>query len=464
MSASLLRRNLRLCTYDGLVATPLVYLLQPGNFIIAALLTGLFRIPADTYGLIVSLPFWANFAQAFMMPVLNSRLSPKIVSVASSSLQAACWATLAVVIAFLPLNDPHLSGRWFLSLLIVSAGVSAFTGVSWTSWVQEWVPTRLRGKYFGQRNRLLQLSQIIFLLSTGWVLDRFAGRVIAFQGVILVGVVLRLASVFFQRRIQSSTTSHTHPEAAMPWRAQLAHLTKHTPFKRLVAYGAAWGFSANLFGPFYPVFMYNVLHLSVPHVGFLVILASLGGVLSYPAWGAISDRFGNKPVMLFCMIAWQLQNFLWCALVPSNAWLLYPMWVFGGAMGAGFALSLFNLQLKIIPPAAKTIAISVNLAIASVVTATAPIIGGFILQALLARGLEPLNVYHGVFLAQPIIALSACLLLARVHEPAASPLASVVGAMRNIRTLSSVFGLNFFVDYVFVQPVKKNRPHACPKP
>lgn len=43
MSTSTLRHNLRHCTYDGIMATPLVFLLQPGNFIIAALLVGLFQ-------------------------------------------------------------------------------------------------------------------------------------------------------------------------------------------------------------------------------------------------------------------------------------------------------------------------------------------------------------------------------------------------------------------------------------
>ena len=96
MSTSSLRHNLRQCTYDGLVATPIVYLLQPGNFIIAALLVELFHLPPTTYGLIASLPFWGNFAQAFLMPLVNRAYSPKAVSVASSSLQVLCWAAMAM--------------------------------------------------------------------------------------------------------------------------------------------------------------------------------------------------------------------------------------------------------------------------------------------------------------------------------------------------------------------------------
>lgn len=461
MSTSPLRHNLRQCTYDGLAATPIVYLLQPGNFIIAALLVELFHLSPATYGLIASLPFWGNFAQAFLMPLVNRAYSPKAVSVASSSLQILCWAAMAVMLSFLPVDKPEISGRWFVTLFTLSAAVTALTGVSWMSWVQEWVPLRLRGKYFGVRNRLLQVSQIIFLMLSGWLIGRLGNSVAAFQVVLGSAVVLRIASVLFQRRIQAESTVNDRMEVRLSWRRQLAALRETKPFLALIAYGSAWGLAASTFGPFYTVFMYKVLGLSVQSVGALVILASVGGAVSAPAWGALADRFGNKPVMLFCMIAWQIQNYLWCILAPENHWLLYGMWVYGGVMAAGFMLSLFNLQLKIIPPQAKTLAISVNLAVTSLVTAMGPILGGKILERLLGGGGAPLEIYHRVFLVTPTLGLLACLLLTRVHERAASPLSSVVGAMRNIRTLGGVFGLGILVDYVFVKPQRPARRTAA---
>lgn len=457
MPSSSLRHNLRLCSYDGIAATPMVYLLQPSNFIIVALLTQLFQLPPATYGLIASLPFWGNFAQAFLMPVVNRAYSPKIVSVASSSLQTACWAVMALMLSFLPVEKPEISGPWFVTLFAISAAVTALTGVSWMSWVQEWVPLRLRGKYFGRRNRMLQAAQVMFLMLAGWLIGRLGGTVLAFQIVLGGAAALRVASVLFQHRIRQATALTDRAEIRFSWHDQLAILLASRPFRWLVAYGCAWGLSTSLFGPFYPMFMYKELGLTVGDVTTVVILASIGGALSAPAWGALADRFGNKPVMLFCMIAWQLQNFLWCLLTRENAWMLYGMWVFGGVMSAGFVLSMFNLQLKIIPPQAKTLAISVNLAITSLVTAIGPIIGGGILGHLLAGDRPPVEVYHTVFLVTPVAALLACLLLARVHEVSASSLYSVVGAMRNIRTLSGVFGMSTLVDYVFVKPQRGER-------
>ncbi len=452
MSTSSLRHNLRHCTYDGIAATPIVYLLQPGNFIIAALLVEMFHLPPAIYGIIASLPFWGNFAQAFLMPLVNRAYSPKAVSVASSLLQALCWAVMAVMLSFLPVNQPEISGRWFVTLFAISAAVTALTGVSWMSWVQEWVPVRLRGKYFGRRNRLLQVSQITFLLLSGWLLGKLSGSVLAFQILLGCAVVLRIGSVLLQRRIQAESPIDDRAEIKLSWRDQASVLFSIKPFLWLMTYGAAWGFAASTFGPFYAVFMYKELGLTVQDVSMIVILASLGGAVSAPAWGALADRFGNKPVMLFCMIAWQVQNFLWCVLTPTNSWMLYGMWTYGGVMGAGFVLALFNLQLKIIPPHAKTLAISTNLAFTSLVTAMGPIVGGEVLQHLLHEDKSSLAVYHRVFLVLPVLGLLACVLLTRVHERAASPLSSVVGAMRNVRTLGGVFGLSILVDYVFIKP------------
>ena len=455
MPTSALRRNLRLCTYDGLASVPLGYLLQPGNFIMAALLVELFHLPPDVYGIIVSLPFFGNFAQAFLMPAVNTWLSPKGVSVTFAAMQALCWGVLAAMLSFLPIQKPETSGYWFLVIFAVSSAISSFTGVSWTSWVQEWMPTRLRGKYFGRRNRIMQISGIVFLLATGRLVYRMADAVGAFQCLLFGAALLRMGSVFCQNKIEAHKLDTPRIEMKTPWKEQLNALMDTPAFLWLVAYGAGWGFAASFFGPFYPLFMYRELGFSIQDVGMLAVMASVGGAISSPAWGALSDRFGNKPVMLFCMITWQVHNFLWCLLTKENSWMLYGMWMVGGIMGSGFVLSLFNLQLKIIPPAAKTLAISVNLAVTSLVTAVAPIIGGVVLRHLLAGSNSSISVYHYLFLVGPTLALSACLVLTKIDEPAASSLTSVVGAMRNIRTLSSVFGLSFFVDYIFVKPLKK---------
>ena len=465
LSGSSLLRNLRLSTTDGITAAPICYLILPGNFIVAALLVGCFKLSPAVYGVIGSMPYWGNFAQGLVLPLLNRRLSPKVAAIWPAVAQVVCWAGLTVALGFLPEDRPETSGGWFLGFFAVSAVVSALASVGWIAWIQEWVPARLRHGYFGLRNRLLQVAQIAFLLVVAWLLWSAGGTVRVFQVIFGGAVFLRVFSIWAQASTQAGAGVAAGAGAgALPWREQLAAIGRTGAFKWFIAYGAVWGFAANFFGPFYPVFMMEQLGRSAGNVSFFIALTSVGGALSYQAWGALGNRFGNKPVMLFAMIAWQVSNFSWAFLTPRNSWLLYGMYVFGGIMNAGFTLSLFNIQLKLIPPAAKALAISLNLAVTALATAVAPILGGRILQTMLANAaagageagaMSPLAVYHTLVLVQPVLGLLACLLLVRVREVNAHPLASVVGAMRNIRTLSAMLGLGFFVNHIFYRQPKK---------
>ena len=66
-----------------------------------------------------------------------------------------------------------------------------------------------------------------------------------------------------------------------------------------------------------------------------------------------------------------------------------------------------------------------------------------------------MRVYHYAFALQTVPAFVSCLVLLRVHEPKASPLSAVFGAMRNVRTLGAMLGLTFVANYVFVKPTRK---------
>jgi len=447
-----LRNNLRRCTLDGVMATPICFLLQPGNFIVAAMLSGLYRLPPAVYGLVVSLPFWCNFLQAGLTPMLLRFVSPKALAVWSAGVQAVVVGVLALALFLFPPDRPDLSGPWFVVFFGVLGLTIAFSGVGWVSWVQEWVPPRLMGRYFGMRNRITQTITVLFLLTAGFVLDELHRSVLAFQLLLAGTVILRVGSVWMQQR--TVTPAGALNEAHLPWREQLEELRRRPSYFWFIAYGAAWGFAANFFGAFYPVFMYEQLGLSVKFVSTMLILTGIGSAISYPGWGKLADRFGNKPVMIVCMVAWQAQYAVWVFLTPQNIWLLYALWSFAGATSAGFILGLFNIQLRLIPPTSKTLAISINLAVTSLLTAVAPILGGWTLQHLLATGAEPLSVYHRLFVAQPVIAVLACALLWRVHEPNSSPLSTVVGAMRNVRTLGGILGLTYIVSFVFVKAPK----------
>lgn len=450
-----LRQALALCIVDGVASSPLCYLWLPGNFIVAALLTEMFHLPEASYGLIASLPFLANFLQLFLTPALAHYFPAKRITVVAAWANAAGWLALALVLPFLPRADPAASTPVFFILFLGVSLLASVNGVAWNSWTQEWSPERIRGKYFGFRNGLIQAATVVFLLLVWGTLGLFKGSLVALQGVFIVAVALRGWSIIAQHRLKlGAATARSAPP--LPWREQLAVIRRSRSLLMFIAFGAIWGFAYNSLGPFYPVFMYRQLGLSVANVCLLIILNTIGAAVTMPTWGRLLDRLGNKSVMAAAILLWQAQFFLWIFLDRSNTWLLYGLWIWNGFTWAGFTLGLFNMLLKLIPPEAKTIAIGINTAVTSIVTAIAPILSGAAFTYALNRGWDPMRAYHYAFVIQTVPAFLSCLVLLRVHEPKASTLSAVFGAMRNVRTLGAMLGLTFIANYVFVKPARKN--------
>jgi MFS family permease len=445
-----LRTSLRLCTNDGLAAMPITIMSMPVNVVLASLYSKNLQLSETSIGVITALPFVCNFLQIFISPVLNRSVNNKTITVVGASIQLCCWAVFVLALGFLPQDAPAAAALWIAAWFFSMSLCSSVMGVAWNGWIQEWVPARLRGKYFGERNRVLQVANVAFTLLAGAVLSIWDYARHAFQLVMALGIVIRVLSIYWMWKMP---THSRLPDTRTPTDlgAQLKLLRDAPSFLLFVAFGAVWSFAANCIGPFYHVFMFNELKLSAFQVSLLAIIAAGAAALSMPGWGRLLDRYGNKGVMAVSLILWQLQNFGWCALTPTNRDWLYIMWLWGGATSAGFFLGQFTLMLKLLPIPVRNLAIGVNLAITSVAAAVAPMLGGLLISWARAD-FDPLTIYHAAFTIQPILGLASIWLLLRIQEPAAAPFGHVVGAMRNARTLAGLFGLGFFANYIFYRP------------
>jgi hypothetical protein len=251
---SALRQALGLCIIDGVASSPLCYLWLPGNFIIAALLTEFFHLPEFSYGLIVSLPFLANFLQILLIPVLARYFSAKHITLVAAWSNAAGWLAMAAALPLLPRSDPAASTPVFFAFFLGFSLLASVNGVAWNSWTQEWSPERLRGKYFGFRNGLIQGATVLFLVVVWGTLRLLHGSLLALQAVIVASVALRVWSIIAQHRLNLGTNAAgTAPP--LPWKEQLQTIRRSRSLIGFIVFGAIWGFAYNSLGPFYPVFI-----------------------------------------------------------------------------------------------------------------------------------------------------------------------------------------------------------------
>lgn len=459
---SLMHRNLRMCTEEGVFATPYVILTVPGNVFIAALMTTVLGIHESVYGWIVSLPSWANALQVLLIPFFSRFYSSRFLTIAFSVINVAVWLALVATLHLLPLENPNTVGRLLLLYFAAISLSQSLAGVSWLSWIQEWIPERIRGKYFGSRNRVMGLVTVAFILLTTWIFNRYGESMLAFQIILGVTGGLRLLSIYLLTHIY---TPWSHPEKMIHegWKARYSDLMKPGPFRHYLLFAAVLAFCFSLTGPFYPVYMSQFLDFSVSRQTHLLILASLASAVCMPIWGRLCDRYGCRPVIILTGTAWMAQNYLWVFLSEGINWLLYPMWVWGGTLSSGVVLGSFNLVLKLTPPQLKTTSVSLHLAVTSVAAAFAPILSGWLLTTSLLPIDQVVTRYRLIFLLQPTVVILSFLLLTRVKEPKASGLSAFNGAFRTMRQILVQSGSLVAGNATFVRRISQSVLSAMDK-
>ncbi|WP_221030585.1 MFS transporter [Actomonas aquatica] len=442
---AVIRRSLKMSSFEAVLAMPLVYTGQPANLVLAALLAQGLKLDPGAYGLVVSLPFWCNMLQLFITPVLGRWFAMRSVFIWAIWLHIACWSGFASTLLIAP--EWAMAHAVPLSVGFVGAAgmVAAVMGVAWTAYMQAWVPARVRGKYFARRNRLAQASNFIFLLLAGWALMNPSLDVLA--GLILFACWTRAISAVVAARTQAAGDP-VAPER-VSWLKQWNDLRQNKRYLRSVVFVAAWMAVLNGFGAFQPVFMLTVLTDNAGVASLPLALSLLFGALALPAWGHLLDRYGARPVLFNAVALWALIGLPWMFVTKESQWLLYVVWAFTGAVNAGIVIGQLNLLMKLVPPECKALAVGLNIAAGSVGTAIAPILTGQLLEWVMAQGWSDLRTYHAFFATMPFFAIGVLILLRKVEEPRSAPVNHVLGALRNARTLGAALGLGFISQSLF---------------
>jgi MFS family permease len=427
-------------TGEGILAMPWNFLSLPGNYIMAALLTQYFGLGKVTYGFLVSLPMWSNAAQIVLLPWLARFLTPKDLALGMGWLNIGMWTMLAAVLPYLPADDPHGTSRLFVVFFVVASLSAAFVGVGWTSWVRVWVPSKLRGKYFGKRNRWLNLGTVVFLLLALALFEADETALWPYQVLIIVAVLARYGSLIWQHGIR--TNAEHLDVVGHGWVEQLRLNLAAPGLVRFIIFAAWTSFWMAFAGPFVPVFSFEELGIAPGTFTILVILATGSGIFGWWFWGRGVDRHGCLPVLVIGLTLWELQNYLWAVLSRDTVWLLYPMWLFGGFVSVAYFAASFNFLLKLVPASAKVTGVSLHLALTSLAAAIAPIIAGVLLTHYIAAG-TGLTAYRIGFVVKSTAILAGLLLIRGVREPQRITQPSLTGAFRTVRQLIAAQGASF---------------------
>jgi MFS family permease len=438
--------SLKYATIEACFSVPMLNLTRAQlPFVIGFAATVLGWDPS-TIGLMVATPLLCHVIQPPVTHWLQRRFSLREIMLINFVVNALPWAFVSVF--------PWLgaSKNWLLFLIVfISSLADSVAAVAWSAAMSELVPVSIRGRYFGDRNVIFGFWNFVVLLAAGQYVDHFNNSMRAFGAVFATAAGARMLGMYYLACMK-------FPRAVTERRTTSAKLSEYLEvfrdgnYMRLLLFIGLWGFALNLGTPFYNVYVLKQLPLSVGDLTVLVTISSLGGLLSLRSWGPLSDRYGNKPVMVTCSLLWATTAAVcWLFTGPARHGHLYLNYFITGFMTAGFQLCQFNLMINLVPAHRKAHYISVFFAFTNLLTALGPMLGGHFLNWLPARmgsflG-QPLTNYHVLFVGSLMLCLLTVHILQSMSEPAERPLRELVRVMRNMREFNPVLGLASLAEY-----------------
>ncbi len=365
-SPSQLRTNLRASTLDGIAFSVMVGAGE--NYFPAYVLAlGMGEVAA---GLVSTVPLVIGAAFQLISAAAVHRLgSYKKWIVLMAALQSLSLLPL-VVVASLNLNT-----GW---LVFVMASLYWFSflsgGAAWNTWIGMNVPDRVRARYFGWRNRLLQVAVLTGLLGGGfilrgaehapqWLIDRgwtpaLAQTVTIRAFALLFGAacVARIVSTYYLSR-QSEPRPLPIVQRMVPPREMLARAV-HGRDGRLIIYLACMSVAANIAQPFFNPFMLRKLGLSSEPEMYSLMLAAplLGRALALRHCGAYAEKRGARRLLAIGGIGLIPFSVNW--LVTPNFAFLFITQLASGAAWAAYELGMFLMLLDTTKPEERTSVVS----------------------------------------------------------------------------------------------------------
>ncbi|MEH2156839.1 MFS transporter [Nostoc sp.] len=438
ISKDAIRTSLRASTVDGVFAA--VFSIGTGGILLGNFLVELDATPV-VFGMVSSIPMLVNLFQPMGAYLSERSTSRFLYSLRTHGIARLLWLILVIGIVSFSAGGLNSNQLVILSLLILvcSHFLGGLGAASWLSWIAMLVPRQLRGRYFGLRNSIANLTELVSLPIAGLAVSHWYGGSIQGYGVILLlGIFFGIVSLgcqYFQVDINpqlqntyyanSSQTTEIKPDSVLnepdeiseaislpqmptPQNQIDSSIWKNSNFLVFLLYFGSWTFAVNLSAPFFNLYLLDTLNLDVSWVTFYNSLRAGAHMLMLIVWGRLADKIGNRPILITTGILIAVIPWLWLRMgsSPLDLWLWLPLLhIFIGANWGGVDLCNNNLQIEIAPVKNQSIYFATAAAIAGASGALGATIGGFIAQFAGSFGITEVFVVSGILRLASLVPL-----------------------------------------------------------
>lgn len=373
---SSLRKDLRAIMADGVASNAMIGL---GETYLPAFVLALTASQVAS-GLVATGPMFLG--------ALLQLVSPYVVRSWHSYRRWVVVGTLVQASLFIPLALGAWRGAMPCAAVFLCASVYWGTGMaggtSWNAWIGPLIPRRVRARYFASRTRYGQLGQLLAFLVGGAWLQWGAGwgePLRPFALIFLAAAAIRFFSAWLLQI--TGEPSKPGPEVATLQPRQLWARVRQDRLGPTLLYILAVQSSVQIASPYFTPYMLRHLGFSYSCYVQMLCASYLAKVVCLPWLGRLVDRWGAKRMATVWGLAIAPIPALW--LVSDSFGYLLLLQVLGGAIWAGFELSMLLLWFGSIPQAQRVSILTVfNLGNATAVL-LGSLAGGALLSALDAQ-------------------------------------------------------------------------------
>ena len=334
-----------------------------------------------TFGLLYAIGPLAAPMQLIASYVVERTQKRKSILIASGIIQRMSWLPFGLIPFFVPMEQPVLR-IWMASLfLLTSALLMPLVNVPFFSLAADLVPMDIRGSYFAVRSRIATMFGVAGGILTAWFLDTFTGFN-SYAFVFTLSAIMGTLDIvcFFGVKFPPMAK----PEQSEKFTHMLSRVIKNKGYMKFILFMTLWQFSVNLSGPFYLVYLRNVVSLSNTLITVLIqILPSVCSIIIVGRWGRAIDAHGNKTVMQITNGILCLAPFIWI-FTSDNAIAVFMVAAIGfmqGCLFSGFEIGSNNIMLGHAPQANRSMYIAVYFMVTSMIgIGVANATGGWLLD------------------------------------------------------------------------------------
>ncbi|MEQ8763268.1 MAG: MFS transporter [Planctomycetota bacterium] len=487
ISSEDVERGMRHLLYDG-ACSQVMGTFTGGAFLVAfALLLGASNF---VIGVLAAAGPLSQVLQVPAIVLVDRTGLRKLLVVVHSWLSRLFLLSVAIVPWWIPESYRVLA---LFSGLLLYFTLGTVSGCAFNSWMRDFVPEEIQGRYFGKRLAFataasagLTLIAILAVVIADWAEMSKKGL---YSTLFAVGASAGLLGVTYLMRIPEPRMPRHEPRGLG---AVLREPLEEPNFRQLLRFLGWWNFAINLAAPFFAVYMLERLELAMPVVLLLSVASQVVNALFFRIWGTLADRFSNKAVLGVSGLLFVITIAMWpfLTLPDPHAFtipLLVLIHVMAGISTAGVNLCASTITLKIAPKGRATAYLAMNALVNGVAATLAPILAGLMADALVDQQLTinlrwmarsdgsmlldlpalDLVGLDFVFLLSALLGLYAMHRLLAVREEGEVRRIAVLGELqgevrRALRHVSNVAGLRNLYSFPFARLEELIRRRAKP--